>query len=136
MLSLWIKEKVIVMFLLVFVVVNMFGLSFTMDHQMSGGHMAACPFMGETASVCQMTLSDHVTKWKEMFIALLPTMTLLTLLILGITMMVLIFTLAPPWLNRVSLLLRNYKKLHPDIKFFNPLILAFAQGILHPRIYA
>jgi len=111
------------------------GLVLNFSMPMQDGKMANCPLMNNSSSFCQMGVTEHIAKWQEMFLAIPFSGVLLTLL-LGIVLAVwylsqrTYFSLSPP------LKLKFYKKEHPDIKLFDNLLLAFSNGILHPKIYA
>lgn len=88
------------------------------------GQMANCPLMLDATLVCQMGLADHITNWQQMFVFLL-----------GITVYIVfslgkLFLLSPP-IHRAKL----YQKDHPESNLFDPLLLAFSDGIVHPKIF-
>lgn len=120
--------------LFTFVFISLFGMNLTMNMS-KDGKMSNCPFMSNSSSVCQMSASDHMQKWHQMFAATLTqTGSLLLLYVaffISLAYSLTQFTLAPP----LAQIFQRYKKEHPDIQTFNPLLLAFSDGILHPKIY-
>lgn len=122
---------VVTTFTLLFVI--FFGLNLSMKTH-EDGNMPKCPFMMGQSSVCQMSTPEHILRWQQMFFAL-PQLAYFLIVIAVFTFvfrfLIPQFTLAPPaFLN-----FRTYKLNHPDSKLFNYLLLAFSDGILHPKIY-
>ena len=116
--------------LLLFVAVSILGLGMSMmtDGQ---GHMANCPLMVGTASLCSMNIFEHLSRWQSIFTTLVPT-SLTLLLALSALSLIILRTGAS------SRFLFNNKRfiLHQIIAgSFNPLRLALSRGILHPKIY-
>ncbi len=101
------------------------------------GKMSNCPFMiNDSSSLCQMSVSEHMQKWQEMFAAIVSKVASIPLLLVVLSVSFVYslsqFTLAPP----LTQILKRYKKEHPDIRALNPLLMAFSKGILHPKLYA
>ncbi len=122
--------------LLTFVFISLFGMNLTMTMH-KDGKMSNCPFMmNNSSSLCQMSVTEHMQKWQEMFAAIVSQASsfLLIYLVLFISFAYTLtqFTLAPP----LTQIFQRYSKEHPDIRAFNPLLLAFSNGILHPKLYA
>lgn len=91
-------------------------------------------------SCCGTTMSQHIQSWKSTFLAVPQGFRdALALLALG-----LVLILGYSWFSfrdRYPLLdpdiggLRLYVRQNPDITLFNHLKLAYARGILNPKIY-
>lgn len=91
-------------------------------------------------SCCGTTMSQHIQSWKNTFLAVPQGVRdALTLLALGLALV-----FAHSWLSfrdRHLLYdpdvggLRLYVQQNPDIAIFNHLKLAFARGILNPKLY-
>lgn len=91
-------------------------------------------------SCCGTTMSQHIQSWKNTFLAVPQGFRdALTLLALGLAL-----AFAYSWFSfrdRYPLLdpdiggLRLYVRQNPDVILFNHLKLAFARGILNPKIY-
>lgn len=116
-----------------FVYVAIFGLSMGMNMN-NQGQMTNCPFMSEGASICPMTIGDHVSAWETILMYLTETIGFVWLgIIMSVVLFILPTLLSPP----------NFCRFHlarffdfSETKIFDFLRLAFADGILHSRIYA
>lgn len=96
--------------------------------QMDNGDMSACPFMGEQASFCKMTILEHIAFWQSLF-ALNLKFNLLILLIIYLV----IERLIPKLDFR-----KNYLSLFVQNTYCQPLsylVIIFSDGLLHPKIY-
>lgn len=95
------------------------------------GKMTNCPLTNEHSSLCQMPATDHLSKWLQMFTAL-PALSYflisVALIVISFKFFLPEFALTPPAFN-----FRRYKFNYPD-KLFDNLLLAFSDGILHPKI--
>lgn len=113
--------------------IGVFGMNLSMSMQ-DDSKMSGCPLMVNSSSFCQMSVTEHISKWQQMFLAIPFSGALFILLGLVFAVWYLsqinYFSLSPP------IRLRLYKREHPDIKLFDNLLLAFSKGILHPKIYA
>lgn len=91
-------------------------------------------------SCCGTTMSQHIESWRSTFLAVPQAVRdTLTLLALGLALV-----FAYSWISfrdRYPTLdpdiggLRLYVQQNPDIAIFNHLKLAFARGILNPKLY-
>lgn len=119
---------------IIFLFIVFFGLNLSMKlHE--EGNMAACPFMTGQSSMCQMSVGEHLSQWRQMFTAtpqIFYQVLLPVIFFVGLSFLLSQFTLAPP----NSLTLKFYKANHIESKLFNNLLLAFSGGILHPKVYA
>lgn len=85
-----------------------------------------------------MGVAEHIAKWQQFFTAVFSKSDVLVFIILFLFAAVLfiVFARRPD----VSLLARALSppihKTEPEVKLFNHLVIAFSQGILHPRVYA
>ena len=122
----------ILLFLLGTMFVSLFHLSMGMD--MMGG-TTDCPFMSHQEVVCQMNLADHIGAWKDTFLSVVPTLTLL-MAVAGIAMLV--ASVAPNLLQKTLytsppvcrwLLTKTYTF------SYRPLQELFSSGILHPKLF-
>ena len=123
-------------FLFGFMLVSLFGMSLSM--QMRGdGTMESCPLMGNTATLCSMAASEHISIWQRLFSAI-PAGKIL--MVLGALLVARIFLLLFDRLagsrGSNALSLWFYKQEHPDSKLFGFLVAIFARGILQPKLYA
>ena len=102
------------------------------------GKMADCPFTNGSASLCQMRATEHIAQWQQLFTTTPGKNLLSSALALLVALLAVLFPVIPRARNKLLLQkFRNYFYKHkPEIKLFHHLLLAFSQGILHPRIYA
>ncbi len=120
--------------LLVFVGVLFFSL-FQMSMGMSMTEdTAGCPFMSHEESLCSMSIIDHFGAWKDAFLAVVPSVSLLALAV-----SVVLF-IAIPGQFSLKILLRTRKYFYARINQ----VLAFPQralqelfsaGILNPKLF-
>ena len=103
------------------------------DHE---GSMSSCVLMGqEQKQSCQMTITQHIASWQQIFTAtfnwsLVPLLLLAAAFVAGLT------TIFKNIESMFLQLRRRYKKQNPSLKLFDYLLSAFSQGILHPKLYA
>ena len=87
---------------------------------------------------CNTSISKHIESWKSTLLVVPRDMRDgLTLLILGliVAMTVGLIRFRQPFNDRRLLSYRLYARDNPDLALFNQLKLAFARGILNPKIY-
>lgn len=129
------KKLLVSVSLLAFIFIGLFGMNLSTMSKDTDGKMANCPLISSSSSICQMGILEHISKWQQMFQA--PPFTNISILfLLGLFFTATVsyigkhFSLAP----LLSIKLNYYQKEHPDIGF-DKLLLAFSDGILHPKIY-
>lgn len=128
------KKLLVSVALLAFLFVGLFGMNLSMSKN-TDGKMAKCPLINSSSSICQMGVLEHISKWQQVLQAI-PSSAFF-LFALGLLFIArsfysrAYFLLSPPQRNSPRL----YYKEHPDINLFNSLLLAFSDGILHPKIY-
>ncbi|MBI4098784.1 MAG: hypothetical protein HY437_02000 [Candidatus Magasanikbacteria bacterium] len=94
--------------------------------------MAGCPFM-ETGSLCQMTVAEHLRVWESLFTMVThPEFLLILLLIVVATGLISLILTGPPHVASVA---DQYRR-RPDLTLFKPFLLAFSDGIIHPKLYS
>lgn len=96
--------------------------------------------MASEKSCCGTTMSQHIESWKStLLIVPQAVRDSLALLALGLTLILayswLSFRDRYPSLDSDAGSLRLYVQQNPEIAIFNHLKLAFARGILNPKIY-
>ena len=119
--------------LLLFAGVSILGVGMSMmtDAQ---GHMSNCPFMTGTGSICQMNVVDHLSHWQALFTALSPTNSSVSfILLLALAFIAFTFGLRLWRTDKTQITSVFYRQTTPIL--FNPLRMAFAKGVLHPKIY-
>lgn len=99
-------------------------------HQASQATLNAC---------CDVGVNDHMELWKSTLVGIPQSFQdILALIVIGVAA-AFVFSdfFATPRLNINALALRyrQYAREHPDVSIYNPLKLAFARGILHPKTY-
>lgn len=130
------KSKLIIMVgIIAFLAMSFSGLySMPMDEH---GEMRDCPFMKNSAYLCQMSVIEHIVHWRQLFILIMDN---------NFSLLFFVFFFFPVLLSFMNSKVRDklfsqrfYKSFcrdKPEIKLFNYLLIAFSQGILHPRVYA
>ncbi len=88
---------------------------------------------------CEAGLSNHMELWKSTLVGIPQSFQdILALIVVGVAAAFAFSDFfATPRLNINALALRyrQYAREHPDVSIYNPLKLAFARGILHPKTY-
>ena len=113
---------------------SFFALKSSMNME-NNGVMAKCIFAVDSSEGCQMTISQHLSEWQQIFT--LGSSPDQSLLLLALLTPAIAFTFFREFLSSylVNFYLR-YKRQNPDLKLFDYLLLAFSKGILHPKVYA
>ena len=101
------------------------------------GAMARCPIMESPDAWCQMGIVEHVSRWGQLFTATAPPHPIL-LFVLLVALALIIWGRSPREIiddgaNRQGDVARSPR--YPDLKTHHHLLLAFSDGILHPKIY-
>lgn len=130
-----ISENLIIFVLVSFVFASVLGVGMSMET--TNGQMSGCPFMASQATLCQMSVTEHISQWQQAFLGV-PTKTGL-LALLMILIVVVVIPLAKLFsqfekLTELAARLFTYHKANL-VKIFNPLLLAFSDGILNQKIY-
>lgn len=121
--------------LISFVFVSILGMGMSM--RTTDGQMSSCPFTAGQTAMCQMGIMEHIARWHGAFTGI-PTQTKLAVLALALLAVALI-PFAKPFselrnLPALTVRMRAYQRTR-FAKIFNPLLLAFSDGILNPKIY-
>ena len=128
-----ISEKLIVFVLISFISVSVLSIGMGMEE----GEMSSCPFIAGHAAMCQMNAVEHIAQWQKTFLALRIQENLLALIIVLLAVVVIPFAKPPSRLKELTEYISRlfiYQRMHL-VKVFDPLLLAFSDGILKPRIY-
>lgn len=99
---------------------------------MEDGMMRPCPFM-DSASICNMTPLEHVSQWQQMFTTTSPESGSIALLALLSSLIVFSFVNVLPNLKRPRV--KVFHRYRYRERVFDPLKIAFARGILNPKLY-
>ena len=123
------------LFVVVFVFVITFGITMGMAPRENGA-MSGCPLMSGAASLCEMNVAEHLSRWHELFAAILGRSgTLLITLLLGLIAFPVQLRRkdeTEPRLEKSGIILRR-GALPPRLN--DHLHRALSAGILHPKIY-
>lgn len=130
-------KYVVVLGIIAFLIMSFWGLySMPMDEH---GKMVGCPFTINSTSLCQMSFTEHIAKWQQLFIAMPNKSLLFSAFVLLFVLLIALLPIIPKTRGEMMLpqRFRNHLYKHkPEIKLFNHLLVTFSQGILNPKIYA
>lgn len=117
-------------FLLALLLVMNVGGAISAGMMMDDGSMQPCPFM-DVPTLCNMSPLEHMSEWQSMFAA--------TVQQFATTSLLLVLTLAVLWYFAGFLFVPKRTELLPRFRYrervFDPLRLAFARGIIHPKVF-
>ena len=127
-------ENLVLFVLASFAFMSIFGVGIGMTVQ--DGQMSSCPFMAGQETMCQMSVTQHIVQWQRAFLGI-PKGDFLALAVILLAIVLIPF--AKPFsklekLTEFTAQLFAHEKAHP-LKVFDPLLLAFSDGILNPKIY-
>ena len=105
--------------------------------ELKNGQMSSCPFMAEQEVMCQMNIMEHIAEWREAFLGI-PAKT--NFLAFAAVLLIAIFSsfVKPfPQLKNLTESAARFLAYHRAnfAKVFDPLLVAFPDGILNPKIY-
>lgn len=129
------SENLIIFVLVSFAFMSILGVGIGME--MTDGQMYSCPFMAGQTAICQMSITEHITQWQEAFLGIPIKTNFFVLIIVLLAIVVISFAKAFSQLEKLTELatrLSAYYKAH-FVKIFVPLLIAFSDGILNPKIY-
>lgn len=118
-----------------FIFIGVFGLSMSMPTD-KHGMMTSCPFMINKSSICNMSATDHIAKWQQMFTTTLQSSNLFLLALVAVAFIYVSLKRQTDLRSSSYYAHRYYLYKNPEVKLFNYLTQAFSDGILHPKIYA
>jgi len=124
--------QIMLIFLLGAMSLSLFGMSAGMEMT---GAMPDCPFMTHQEVMCAMDVSEHISAWKEAFLAVTPVILLLIIATGAVASLgKLIPTFFPRKLSTIYICYRHYqKRTHPHT--YRPLQELFSNGILQPKLF-
>ncbi len=103
------------------------------------GHVIYTSHQASVKNCCDAGVSDHMELWKSTLVGIPQSFQeLLVLIVLAVaTSFAFAGFLAIPRLDTNILFYRyrQYAREHPELLTYNPLRLAFARGILHPKTF-
>ena len=127
--------NLIIFVLASFAFMNLIGMSMGMEAK--DGQMSSCPFMASAASICQMSITEHISQWQQAFLGVPSKINFLALALILAAAVMITFAKSlfqPKKLTELAARLLAYHKEHL-VRVFDPLLIAFSDGILNPRIY-
>ena len=112
-------------------------LGMHMSMEMTDGQMSGCPFMAGQTTMCQMSATEHIAQWQRAFLGVPTKGNLLALAIVLFATVLVPFTKPFSQLEKLTKLASRLFAYHKTslVKVFDPLLLAFSDGILNPKIY-
>lgn len=131
------KAKILLaMGLLAFVMVAVVGMGNDMRTN-KNGDMESCIFLTSKVMLCKMGPLEHINLWQKMFTTLPAELGLTLVLLAMLTVLSFVIGKTVPMLSAIKTfaLQKLYLRQHIELPIFNPLRVAFAKGILHPKIY-
>ena len=99
------------------------------------GDTSGCPFMAHEATLCSMSVLDHVGAWKSAFLAVVPGFTLLLSVLVGA---IVLLSVAPNLLVKQKYRTPPLPKKLTERTYtfsYRPLQELFSSGILHPKLF-
>ncbi len=128
-----ISEIILPLALAAFLFAAVFGVAVGME--MEDGQMSSCPFMANQASICQMNATEHTGRWQQAFLSVPAKSNALILALLLTIFAVILFVkyFSQPKQTEVAVRLQSYCR-DTASKVLNPILLAFSDGILNPKI--
>lgn len=108
------------------------GMGMNVDEK---GNMSDCPFMVDQGSLCPMGLFEHIAKWQQAVTVIpRPSANIFLLFALLAAFSYFKITLQPKILpNKFGA--RSRARKESELRASNPLLAAFSDGILNPKIY-
>lgn len=129
------SENLILFTLISFVFMSILGIGVGME--MKNGQMSFCPFTAGQETMCQMNITEHIAQWQQAFLGIPTKGDIFTLVVLLFAVALIPFV--KPFfqlekLTELSVRLLAYHRANL-VKVFDPLLIAFSDGILNPKIY-
>lgn len=124
------KKLAFLLLISLFVTMSIGGI-YTAETMMEDGAMHNCPYMG-VAALCNMSPLEHLSEWQSMFTTTPQQFGPAALLLLLALALVWHFvgSLLPLQPKKVFVYRHKYRE-----RVFDPLRLAFARGLIHPKIF-
>ncbi|MDP3794860.1 MAG: hypothetical protein Q8R13_02955 [bacterium] len=127
--------NLIIFVLASFAFMSLFGVNMGMEAR--DGQMSFCPFMANEVSICQMSVTEHISQWQRAFLGVPSKTNFLAFALILAAAVLITFAKSlfqPKKLTELAARLFAYHKEHL-VRVFDPLLIAFSDGILNPRIY-
>ena len=130
-----VSRQALIFALASFAFMSIFGMSMGMETK--DGQMSSCPFMTGEDSMCQMNVTEHISRWQQIFLGIPSKTNFLAPVLLLMTAFLIAFAKSlfrPEKLTELAASLFAHQR-ELLVEVFDPLIIAFSDGILHPKIY-
>ncbi len=128
-------KNIVILGIIAFLAISFWGSYSMLD---KNGKMTSCPFMKDSSSICQMSVFEHISQWKQLFNLIQERNLLSFLSTFLVSLTVISFATNTQVYNKLKLQrFRNYFYWYkPEVKLFDRLVIAFSQGNIHSQIYA
>ncbi len=130
------KKSILAIGIVIFFVISIFGLPLSGMSMNMEGEMIGCPYMdmGE-ASICHMSLFEHISMWQTAFASVIAEHGSLSLLVLLAIALALTLTHLLRSQRQIAVLPVDHRLRRREVKrsvFFQE---AFSNGILNPKLF-
>jgi hypothetical protein len=118
-----------------FAFMSLFGMSMGMEAR--GGQMSSCPFMASEASICQMSVTEHISQWQQAFLGIPAKTNFLAFAVVLLIAILASFIKPFSQLKKLTVSAARFLAYRRAsfAKVFDPLLISFSDGILNPKIY-
>jgi hypothetical protein len=130
-----VSENLIFFTLTSFIFMSILGIGIGME--MKDGQMSSCPFTAGQEAMCQMNITEHITKWQQAFLGIPAKTNFLAFIAVLLFAIFASFIKPFPQLKKLTESAVRFLAYHRAnfAKVFDPLLIAFSDGILNPKIY-
>ena len=129
------SENLILFTLTSFIFMSILGIGVGME--MKDGQMSSCPFTAGQEAMCQMNITEHIAQWQQAFLGIPTKGDFLALAVLLFAVAFIPFGKQFYQLEKLTELAARLLAYHKAnlVKVFDPLLVAFSDGILNPKIH-
>lgn len=113
-------------------VMSVFGLALAVMFQ--GDGMSGCPFMKGKSSLCPTDLTEHISFWKGIFLALPILLSAFFVACIFVAFQKLYHTALHNHSPSYSIM--RYEREHGFLRELHYLSILFSRGILHPKLFS
>ena len=130
-----VSENLIFFTLTSFIFMSILGIGVGME--MKDGQMSSCPFTAGQEAMCQMNITEHIAQWQQAFLGIPTKGDFLALAVLLFAVALIPFAKQFFQLKKLTESAARLFAYHKAnlAKVFDPLLTAFSDGILNPKIY-
>lgn len=128
-------DNLILLVLASFAFMSILGMGMGMEAK--DGQMSSCPFMADEASICQMSVTEHISQWQQAFLSVPNKTNFLALALILAAAVLITFAKSLFRLKKLTELAAQLFAYHKEhlVRVSDPLLIAFSDGILNPKIY-